>query len=97
MTTSHTGTINENNGNCRPAIWLIAVSGIPVTTVASVRMGVPSDPNATGAVLAINASPAACNGENPMPISTAEEIATGVPNPADPSRKVPNENAINRA
>ena len=56
----------------------------------------PRAPNATGAVLPISDSPAAGNGRKPSPISMAAQIATGVPNPAEPSRKAPKQNAINR-
>ena len=58
VTTSHIGMINDTNGSCRPAIALSALAGSPVTA-ASVRIGVPIAPNATGAVLAMSASPAA--------------------------------------
>ena len=60
-------------------------------------IGVPSAPNATGAVLAISVSPAAYSGGNPAPIKQRAEIATGVPNPAAPSRNAPKLNAINSA
>ena len=62
--------------------------------LASVMIGVPSAPNATGAVLPISASPAAGSGLKPRPISMAAEIATGVPNPAAPSMKAPKLKAI---
>src|SRR5206468_4573596 len=80
VTTSHAGTISETNGSCRPAMIPIVVAGMPVTA-ASVRIGVPIAPNATGAVLAISESPAAYSGVKPSPISSAEQIATGVPKP----------------
>jgi hypothetical protein len=86
--TIHAGMMSENSGNCRPTIWLSCISGNPVTS-ASVWMGVPNAPNATGAVLAISASPAASNGRNPAPIISAAEMATGVPKPAAPSRNAP--------
>ena len=41
--------------------------------------------------------PAEYSGVNPSPISSAAVIATGVPNPAAPSMKAPNENATSRA
>ena len=41
--------------------------------------------------------PAAYRGGNPSPIKRAAEIATGAPNPAPPSRKLPKLKAINRA
>src|SRR5690606_19883680 len=59
--------------------------------------GVPTEPKATGAVLAIRHMPAAYNGLNPRPTNIAAEIATGAPKPAAPSRKAPNENAISNA
>jgi hypothetical protein len=58
VTTSHAGTIRETKGSWRPAIWLIVIAGMPVTA-ASVMIGVAMAPKATGAVLAINESPAA--------------------------------------
>ena len=56
-------------------------------------MGVPSAPNATGAVLAMSERPEAASGANPRPMSSAPVTATGVPNPAAPSKKAPNANA----
>ena len=86
----------QNSGNCRPAIAESCISGSPVT-FANVTIGVPSAPNATGAVLAISVRPAASSGGKPAPISRAPEIATGVPNPAAPSTNAPKQNAINNA
>ncbi len=57
-------------------------------------MGVPSAPNATGAVLPTRARPAAGSGRKPRPISMAAEMATGVPNPAAPSMNAPKLKAI---
>ena len=71
-------------------------AGMPVTA-ASVRIGVPIAPKATGAVLAMSDSPAAYSGVKPSPISSAEQIATGVPNPDAPSMNAPNENATSSA
>ena len=51
VATSQAGTISEKSGNCRPAIWLSAISSRP-EIFASVVIGVPSAPNATGEVLA---------------------------------------------
>jgi hypothetical protein len=96
VATNHAGTISENSGNCRPAIWLNAISSMP-ETFANVMIGVPNAPNATGEVFANKAKPAAYSGENPRPIINAAEMATGVPKPAAPSTNVPNENAINSA
>ena len=72
------------------------MTGRPVTA-ASVRIGVPIAPNATGAVFAMSDSTAAYNGVNPSPMRSAEQIATGVPKPQAPSMKAPNENAISSA
>ena len=96
VTISHAGTISETNGSCRPAIWLSVNAGNSVTA-ARVRMGVPMAPNATGAVLAMSASPAACSGVKPRPIISAAQIATGVPKPEAPSMNAPNENATRSA
>ena len=86
MATNQAGMINEKNVSCRPAIWPNANSSMP-ETFARVMMGSPRPPNATGEVLANRASAAAYSGEKPKPISSAAEMATGVPNPAAPSRK----------
>ena len=80
----------------RPTIWEIAISGIS-DTLEAIMIGVPTDPNATGAVFAIRQRPAAYRGLKPRPTSIAAEIATGAPNPAAPSRNAPNENAINKS
>ena len=47
-------------------------------------IGVPSAPNATGAVLAMSDRPEAASGEKPSPISIAPVTATGVPKPDAP-------------
>jgi len=60
-------------------------------------MGVPSAPNATGAVFAISDKPDAASGENPRPIRIAPVTATGVPNPDAPSKKAPKQNATSRS
>src|SRR5688572_13655061 len=80
VATSQAGTSSETNGSCRPAIAPSVSAGNSVTA-ASVRIGVPMAPNATGAVFAMSDSPAAYNGVNPSPMSSAEQIATGVPKP----------------
>src|SRR5476651_986484 len=82
------GTSTEKNGNWRPTIIDSSISSSPVT-LARVMIGVPRAPNATGAVLAINARPDAANGEKPNPIRIAPVTATGVPNPAAPSKNAP--------
>ena len=96
VTTSQTGTISETNGSWRPAIMPRVWAGIPVTA-PSVRIGVPMAPKATGAVLAMSDKAAAYNGVKPSPISSAEQIATGVPKPEAPSMNAPNENATSSA
>ena len=72
---------------------LKAISGRPVTVV-NARIGLPTAPQATGAVLAIKQSVAAWNGSKPSPIRNEPEIATGAPPPPVPSRKAPKQNAI---
>ncbi len=90
---SQNGTSTEKNGNCRPTIIDSSISSSPVT-LARVMIGVPSAPKATGAVLAISARPDAANGEKPRPIRIAPVTATGVPNPAAPSKNAPKQKAI---
>ena len=58
------GTMSEKNGNWRPTIPDNVSSSIPVTLL-NAMIGVPSAPNATGAVLAMSDSPDACSGLNP--------------------------------
>ena len=53
----------------------------------------PSEPNATGAVLAISASDAAMIGSKPSPASIDAVIATGAPKPAIPSISAPKQKA----
>ena len=60
-------------------------------------IGVPSAPNATGAVLAISDSADASNGGKPRPINIAPVTATGVPNPAAPSKNAPKQNAMSKS
>src|SRR5215471_10287552 len=52
LRTSHKGRINESGGRIRPVIALSVISFNPVTP-ASMRSGLPTPPQATGAVLAI--------------------------------------------
>src|SRR6185295_585819 len=80
VTTSQAGTTSDTNGSWRPAIMPSVEAGMSVTA-ASVRIGVPIAPKATGAVLAISERAAAYSGVKPRPISNAEQIATGVPKP----------------
>ena len=77
----------------RPTIMLSDSSGNSVTRASAIN-GVPSAPNATGAVFPMSASPAAGKGLNPSPINMAAEMATGVPKPAAPSMNAPKLNAI---
>ena len=53
----------------------------------------PSDPKATGAVLAMSASEAAMIGSKPRPASIEAVMATGAPKPAMPSMSAPKQNA----
>src|SRR6185312_8094109 len=84
----------ERNGKVLPTICEIAISGIPDTCDATM-IGIPTDPKATGAVLAIRQTPAAYNGSKPRLNSMAAVITTGAANPAVPSKNDPKENAIN--
>lgn len=77
----------------RPTPALKRIKGKPVIP-ASVTMGMAMEPNATGAVLASRQMAAAWNGEKPSPASMAAATATGVPNPAAPSRNAPKANAM---
>ena len=63
----------------------------------SVTIGMPIDPNATGAVLASSASTAALIGSNPRLARIAAEMATGAPKPAMPSMRAPKQNATSNA
>jgi len=91
--TSQNGTRIDAYGSWCPAAVDSWSSSSPLTA-ASVTIGVPIAPNATGAVLAIRFSTEAWNGLNPRPTMIAPAIATGVPNPEVPSMIAPNENAI---
>ena len=94
--TSQKGMIREKNGSCRPTIALSCRISRPVTP-ARATMGVPSAPKATGAVLAMSESPDAASGAKPRPMRMAAVTATGVPNPAAPSKNAPNEKAMSRS
>jgi hypothetical protein len=91
--TTQNGTSTEKNGNWRPTIFDSAKTSMPVTWL-SVVIGMPNEPNATGAVFAINARHDACKGRNPSWIRIAPVIATGAPNPAMPSMNAPKEKAM---
>ena len=58
IATSQNGTSTETNGSWRPTIFEISNASRPVTCPAT-RMGIPIEPNATGAVFATRQSPAA--------------------------------------
>ena len=58
LRTSQHGRMNASGGRMRPVIALNCISGSPVTP-ASVRIGLPTPPQATGAVLATRQSTAA--------------------------------------
>src|SRR5579863_2396731 len=64
----------------------------PVTP-ASATIGIPSPPNATGAVLAIRQTVTASRALKPSPRSRYAAMATGAPNPAVPSRSAPKQKA----
>src|SRR5436190_176069 len=64
---------------------------------ASVRIGTPSPPYATGEVLAIRQMIAARMGGNPSPTSMALQMATGLPAPAAPSRNAPKQKPMRMA
>src|SRR5215471_4865076 len=91
--TSQKGTSIETNGSWRPAI-AESVNWSRPLTAASVTIGAPIAPQATGAVLASRLRTADWNGLNPRPTMTAPAIATGVPKPDVPSMIAPNEKAI---
>ena len=93
LRTSQNGRIAAKGGRIRPVIALSACSGSPVTP-ASTRIGLPTPPQATGAVLASRHSVAAWNGGKPRPMRNAPAIATGAPPPPVPSRNAPKQNAI---
>ena len=90
---SQNGTSTQNGHRMRPAIAPSVISLNPVT-FARAMIGVPRAPKATGAVFAISDRPEACSGLNPSPISRAAVTATGVPNPAAPSKNEPKQKAI---
>src|SRR6478736_7348611 len=93
VATSQKGTRIETNGSWRPAMAESVTSSRPLTA-ASVTIGVPMAPQATGAVLARRFRTADWKGLNPRPTITAPAMATGVPNPDVPSMMAPNEKAI---
>ena len=62
--TTQNGTISEKNGSCRPTM-AESFSASRSVTLAQREMGMPSAPNATGAVLAMRDRPEACSGLKP--------------------------------
>src|SRR5689334_15466969 len=105
--TSQNGTMMAVIGRMRPIIAFMSASGVqvatatavttagqpPAVTVASMWTGVRIAPHATGAVLAIRFNAAAWKGLKPNPIMNAPAIATGEPNPAQPSITAPKQKA----
>ena len=96
VATNQNGTRIETNGNWRPAIAESVTWSRPLTA-ASVTIGVPIAPQATGAVFARRFNTADWNGRKPRPTITAPAIATGVPKPEVPSIMAPNEKAMSTA
>src|SRR6266436_8426745 len=75
VATSQNGTRIDTHGSCRPAMADKVTSSRPLTA-ASVTIGVPIAPHATGAVLARRLSTADWKGLKPSPTITAPAIAT---------------------
>lgn len=92
----YAGRQSENGNVSLPTTALNCLSGRPVIA-ASVMIGMPIDPNATGAVSASMQMVDAYSDVNPSPTIIAAATATGVPNPAHPSMNAPNANAISSA
>ncbi len=91
---------SENRGNCRPTVddsaWVVDWTSWPsigASRPPSVVTGIPSEPKATGAVLAMRARTADMIGSKPRPASIDAVIATGAPNPAMPSMSEPKQKA----
>ena len=63
----------------------------------SAMVGIPTDPKATGAVLASRERPAAWMAGKPRPMRIVPQTATGVPKPAAPSKKAPRTKAMRRS
>ena len=87
--------IKDNGDEMRPTAALSGPSDNPVNP-AKVMTGMPTDPNATGAVLASKQMLEAWNRLIPSPTSIEPAMATGAPKPAAPSINAPNPNAINK-
>ena len=93
VATSQNGTSTDTKGSWWPAM-AESVSWSRPLTAASVTIGVPIAPHATGAVLARRFSTADWKGEKPRPTMTAPAMATGVPKPEVPSMIAPKEKAM---
>ena len=77
-------------------VFLPRVNASKSVKVAGTVTGIPIAPYAPPAMLATKQIAADCKGLKPKPTKIAAVIATGAPNPAAPSRKALNENAIKR-
>ena len=93
---SQKGTMRESRGTWWPMILPRVTASIPLTPAATAT-GIPAAANATGALLARRQRIAAARASKPRLTRMAAEIATGVPNPAAPSRNAPKANAMNSA
>src|SRR5664279_4495338 len=93
VATSQNGTRIDIHGSWRPAMADSVTWSNPLTA-ASVTIGVPMAPQATGAVLARRLRTADWKGLKPNPTITAPAMATGVPKPEVPSMMAPKEKAI---
>jgi hypothetical protein len=99
-TTRYAGVMIENSASWRPAIaesarvvaW-VSWPSIGASRPPSVVIGMPSEPKATGVVLARRPSVAAVIGGKPRPASIDAVIATGAPKPAIPSISAPKQKA----
>jgi hypothetical protein len=91
--TSQAGRMKEKGGRIRPTMAFSSGMGSPVTPFRT-RMGLPTPPHATGAVLASRHRVAAWKWGKPRPMRKEPAIATGAPPPPLPSRKAPKQNAI---
>ena len=103
-TTRNAGMISASTGTWRPTIAenrSVAWSGlrcmIGAVSRPSTISGLPSPPNATGAVFASSASTTAFTGGKPSAAIIAAVIAIGDPPPATPSSSAPKPNAMSSA
>ena len=81
------------NGSWRPTMAASLTAGRSVTCANTV-IGTPSAPKATGAVSNMSVRVSASSGGRPIKISRALVMATGVPNPAMPSNRLPKQKPI---